>query len=54
MVFSTLVIPNSHGALNPNPPSQEHQPHIDSLPSFPIASSSLSSSLPGESINTSN
>jgi hypothetical protein len=42
-IFSTLVIPNSHGALNEITPPQEHQPHVDSFPSSPIVSSSLSS-----------
>jgi hypothetical protein len=54
MVFSTPMIPNSPGSLNAIPPPQEDQPRIDPFPSSPIMSSSLYSSSPGESINSSN
>jgi hypothetical protein len=52
--FSTQVIPNDPCSLNEIPPPQEHQPHVDPFPSSPVAYSSLSSSSPGESLNTSN
>jgi hypothetical protein len=54
MVVFHSVIPNAPGASNAIPPPQEHQPHVDPFPSSPVASSSLSSSSPGESLNTSN
>jgi hypothetical protein len=53
-LFSTPVIPNYPSALNEIPPPHEHQPHVYPLPSSLVASFSLSSSSPGESLNDSN
>jgi hypothetical protein len=52
-LFSTTMIPNAPSALYAISPPQEHQPHVDPFPSSTIGSSSLSSSSPGERINSS-
>jgi hypothetical protein len=52
--FSTRVISNSYGALNSSHPTQENQPHVYPFPSSLVASSSISYSLHGESLDVSN
>jgi hypothetical protein len=42
-LFSTQVIPNAVSASVTRTPPQEHQPHVDPLPSSPVSSSSPSS-----------
>jgi hypothetical protein len=44
-LFSTPVNVNAHSALSISTPPQDHQAHIDPLPSFPIGSSHSSSFL---------
>lgn len=48
-LFSNSLIPNTQAS-----PPQQHQPHADPLTSFPIMSSSFSSSSLGENLNVSN
>ena len=52
-LFSSPVIPCMLFVYNPNPSSQEHQPHVDPSPSSPNVSSPVSTSSPVESCNTS-
>ena len=52
-LFSSLVIPCTPAASDPNPSSQEHQPHVDPSPSSPDVSSPISTSSPIESCSTS-
>ena len=52
-LFSTLVIPCTPIASDPNPLLQEHQPHVDPSPSSLDVSSPISSSSPVESCSTS-
>ena len=52
-LFSSLVIPCTPVAYDPNPSSQEHQPHVDPSPSSPDVSSPISTSSPVESCSTS-
>jgi len=59
LFFSTTMVPNVKTASQPSyPPPEQYQPQFDNkldpLPSSPIVSSSLSSSLPSESIYSSN
>ena len=51
-LFSSPVIPCTPVASNPNPSSQEHQPHVDPSPSSPDVSSPISTSSPVESCST--
>jgi hypothetical protein len=46
--FSTPVNVNAPSASSVSTPSQDHQPHVDPLPSSPVESSSRSSSSPSE------
>ena len=52
-LFSSPVIPSTLVASNPNPSSQENQPHVDPSPSSPDVYSPVSPSSPIESCNTS-
>ena len=52
-LFSSLVIPCTPVASNPNPSLQEHQPHFDPSPSLQDVSSPISPSLHVESCSTS-
>ena len=52
-LFPSLVIPCTLVASDPNPSSQEHQPHVDPSPSSPDVSSPISPSSPVESCSTS-
>ena len=51
-LFSSPVIPCTLVAFDPNPSSQEHQPHVDPSPSLDVSSPISTSSLV-ESCNTS-
>ena len=51
-LFSSPVIPCTPIASDPNPSSQEHQPHVDPSPSSPDVSSPVSTSSPVESFRT--
>jgi hypothetical protein len=53
-LFSTPVNVNDPSASSISTPPQDHQPHVDPLPSSPIGSSSHSSSSPSEISATSN
>ena len=52
-LFSSPVTPCTLVASNPNPSSQEHQPHVDPSPSSPDVSSPISTSSSVESCSTS-
>ena len=52
-LFSNPVIPCTPIAFDPNPSSQEHQPHVDPSPSSPDVSSPISPSSPVEICSTS-
>ena len=52
-LFSSPVIPCTPVASDPNPSSQEHQPHVDPSSSSPYVSSPVSTSSPSESCSTS-
>ena len=52
-LFSGPIIPCTLVAFDPNPSSQEHQPHVDPSPSSADVSSVVSSSSPIESCTTS-
>ena len=52
-LFSSPVIPCTPVASDPNPSSQEHQPHVDPSPSSPDVSSPVSTSSHVESCSTS-
>jgi hypothetical protein len=53
-LFSTSVNINPPSDLYISTPPQDHQPHVYPLPSFPVGSSSHSSSFPSERSTTSN
>ena len=52
-LFSSPVIPCTPVSSNPNPSSQEHQPHVDPSPSSPDVSSPIYPSFLVESCSTS-
>ena len=52
-LFSSPVIPCTQIVSNPNPSSQEHQPHVDPSPSSPDVYSPVSPSSPVKSCSTS-
>ena len=52
-LFSSQIIPCTPVAYDPNPSSQEHQPHVHPSPSFPDVSSPVSTSSPVESCSAS-
>ena len=52
-LFSSPIIPCTLVPFDPNPSSQEHQPHVDPSPYSPDVSSPFSTSSPVESCNTS-
>ena len=52
-LFSSPVIPCTPVVSDPNPSSQEHQPHVDPSPSSPNVSSPISPSSLVESCSTS-
>ena len=52
-LFSIPVVPCTPVTSNPNPSSQEHQPHVDPSPSSPDVSSPVSTSSPVESCSAS-
>ena len=52
-LFSSLVIPCTPAASDPNPSLKEHQPHVDPSPSSPYVSSPVSPPSPIESCSTS-
>jgi hypothetical protein len=53
-LFSTPMVLNAPVVSKENSPPKEHQPHVDPFPSSPIVYSSLSSSSPGEILDSSN
>ena len=53
-LFASSIIPCTPISSDPNPSSQEHQPHVDPSPSSPVVSSPISPSSPVESCSTSN